>query len=438
MKRFSCATTIRLPVAVLAFCSVAILAAPLRAQDAATSQTTLPPRIAVTDDASYAQYYARYTELQKADPKLALQWLETLLKEQPQIPAVFHHMVVRDQGEAIYKVTGDLDRALAVYDREIATFSPDDPDSARWTGVHMMLSRVQILMGVGKTDEAAKFLDKQWPSLIKGAATGSAQDEDAVGWAARIYATALSGTKRDADNAAMLSKVLRSMPVLLVDAPGGGEPLVAQLASSLSKSGKNDEALGWAKLRYMTCDFTPEDLVSATRLLSQVWAGRDDFGAIGAFTRAQRDEETPAAEKPAAADNKTADAKEAPSANPLLKVELPTSSGAWQKALSKDINAVDQSVDKTLPKKRHQILGLLIARGGKGDLGRAMTLAKSLLREDPTSAEGAREVCRVFKAADLNTVRANQFIDYLNGKAKSPFSSFDKEYPAAAATEEKK
>ena len=418
----------------LSLCSAALLAVPVRAQDdaPATSRTTLPPRVAITDGASLTQYYARYTELQKADPKRLLQWLEALLKEQPQMPPEFRHIIALQLGAATYNVTSDLDKTLAVYDKEIATFPADDSDSAHWMGVHLMASRTQILLAAGKPEEAAKFLDKQWPTILKRATTSDAQAEDAVGWAARPYSAALTGAKRDADNVAMLSKVLRAVPVLLVDPPGGGEPLVAQLASSLSKSGKHDEALGWAKLRYMTCDFTPEELVNATRLLSQLWAGSDDFGAIGAFTRAQRDEEAAAAEKPAAADKQAAAVKEPPPANPLLKVELPTSSGAWQAALSKAIDAVDQGVGKTLPKKRHQILGLLIARGGKGDLGRAMTLAKSMLREDPTSAEGAREVCRVFKAADLNTVRANQFIDYLNGKAKSPFTSFDKEYPAAA------
>ena len=438
MKRFSCVTTTRLSVVALALLAGAVpfvSSSPSFAQDdaPATSQTSLPPRVVVTDGASFAQYYARFTELKKADPKRALQWIEALLKEQPQIPPELRHIIALHQGDATYNVTRDLDKALAVYDKEIATFRADDGDSAHWMGVQLMASRTEILVAAGKPEEAAKFLDKQWPAILKRAATSDAQDENAIGCMALSYSAALKGAKRDADNAAMLSKVLRAMPVLLVDAPGEGQLLVAQLASSLSKNGKTDEALGWAKLCYMTCDFTPEDLVSATRLLSQVWAGRDDYGAIGAFTRAQRDEGTPAAEKPAAADKQTAADKEPPPANPLLNVELPTSSGAWQAALSKTIDAVDGGVDKTLSKKRHQILGLLIARGGKGDLARAMTLAKSLLREDPTSAEGAREVCRVFKAADLNTVRANQFIDYLNGKAKSPFTSFDKEYPDAAA-----
>ncbi len=40
--------------------------------------------------------------------------------------------------------------------------------------------------------------------------------------------------------------------------------------------------------------------------------------------------------------------------------------------------------------------------------------------------------CRVFKAADLNTMRANAFLSYLEGNAPNPMKDFFTEHPPTA------
>ena len=82
--------------------------------------------------------------------------------------------------------------------------------------------------------------------------------------------------------------------------------------------------------------------------------------------------------------------------------------------------------------KTHELVGLLIARGDKASLGRAMSLARRLMSEKLESPAGAREVCRVFKAADSDSVRANAFVDYLQGKGDNPLPAFSKEYPTSS------
>ena len=64
----------------------------------------------------------------------------------------------------------------------------------------------------------------------------------------------------------------------------------------------------------------------------------------------------------------------------------------------------------------------------QGDLHEAMTQAKRLLIDNPTAPEGAQQICRVFKAADLNTIRANAFIAYLGGEGTNPMTAFFKEH----------
>ena len=68
-----------------------------------------------------------------------------------------------------------------------------------------------------------------------------------------------------------------------------------------------------------------------------------------------------------------------------------------------------------------------------GHLHAAMLKALKLLENRQTSALGAREVCRVFKAADLNFNRADEFLNFLKtGIGDDPLEAFFMEHPAEA------
>ncbi len=60
----------------------------------------------------------------------------------------------------------------------------------------------------------------------------------------------------------------------------------------------------------------------------------------------------------------------------------------------------------------------------KASLSAAMDNAKKLMGERPEDALGMEQVCRVFKAADGGTRRANAFIAYLNGTGENPLPAF--------------
>lgn len=362
------------------------------------------------------------------DAKRTQAWLEAMLREQPQMPAEFRYVVASHLGEVTYSATRDLDKALAVYDGETLP-APDEAGASLWSLAGFWSSRAHVMTMAGKPKESAEFLQKQWPQIMKIAKTGSNEAQWTVGNAADHFSSALVASKQPAQAATMLQKLMCEMPVFLVSGQVPDGAFLDRLVSSLSVTKKPSEALGWAKLRYMTCDFKPQEIAAATRTLSQAWASNDDFESISAFNRVQQ----PDAQTPTEDAKPKEEAKVPTSANPLAKVELPTAGAAWRSAIEKQIATLEATDTRVPQQKVHEQIGLLIALGGKSDFGRAMTLAKKNLSQNPESTDAAREVCRVFKAADLNTIRANQFIDYMGGKAKSPFTDFNKEYPAPDA-----
>jgi len=71
-----------------------------------------------------------------------------------------------------------------------------------------------------------------------------------------------------------------------------------------------------------------------------------------------------------------------------------------------------------------------------GEHGDAMLIARRLLLDNPSKGNvAALEMARVFKAADLNMVRANALLQYMQtGQGINPTDEFFKQYPAGPAT----
>ena len=72
-----------------------------------------------------------------------------------------------------------------------------------------------------------------------------------------------------------------------------------------------------------------------------------------------------------------------------------------------------------------------------GRLREAMTAARQAIVDDKGGPSGALEIARVFKAADGNLIRGNQWLDFFkDGKGVNPIEAFFKEYLAAPAPAE--
>ena len=135
------------------------------------------------------------------------------------------------------------------------------------------------------------------------------------------------------------------------------------------------EALRWAKLRFVLCDFEEVELARATSSLTLAWA-IIDAPQIQAFLAAQEDPTKP---------------------NPLATIAVPEfDDEARAPAVTDGVGA--------------KWISLLLCSNTPQSQKLAMIKAFKLASARTTAERGTAEVCRVFKACDLDTRRANAFL----------------------------
>jgi len=184
------------------------------------------------------------------------------------------------------------------------------------------------------------------------------------------------------------------------------ERVGAALAENLlGVAGHEAEALGYAKLYWMTCNFDEKSINTGASILQKVWMAKDLNAAQGnAFLKAMQDNSA---------------------ANPLKEAAPATVDAA---AIQNEWKVLPANAD-------HERITLLLLQGKYGD---AMLVARRMLLDNPTgdTSNGALEIARVFKAADLNLVQANAFLKYFkDGQGDNPLDAFFKQYPAGTASQ---
>ncbi|MDQ3813985.1 MAG: hypothetical protein M3347_08540, partial [Armatimonadota bacterium] len=277
--------------------------------------------------------------------------------------------------------------------------------------VILLEGKATTLLRENRGAEAETLLAGQWPQLVEAA---RASHPHLVIYAARTlqqYSAALEQQGKTAEVPPLLQKALQEMPVFLdarrqVASDWSQGWMFEKLVTSLLSLKRPEEALSWAKLSYMLCAFDKAAVERATSLLGRVWGQMDDLAATRAFAVAQAD-----ATKP----------------NPLAKVPLPDiQSTALQSRVARLRSPTGQAVERD---KAPELITLLLATSAFGD---AMVVARQYFLEKIEEPRGAQEVCRVFKAGDLNTIRANAFLAYLEGNAPNPMKDFFTEHPPTA------
>lgn len=352
------------------------------------------------------------------DPKTQIAAWQKLLKERPKISPVMGCVVRRNIAELQRWPLKDLAAVKVTTDEALALY-PGHPALS-------LVLEVQAhgLNDAGKFREVQELLDPQLPILFASGQHGHPYLMLTTSMSFHHLDDAMSRAGEGIDQKirlnqriVLLQRALWEMPVYFDDThqgAGGWENgwIFERLVDALIEAERAPEALSYARLYFSACDFDKSSVERATRALGRAFAANDDFVALRAFNTAQQDEKV---------------------ANSLANVKLPT----IPKESAKIVAQRGEALIKKLASRSldeggiREIVGLFVAQERYKE---AMDAARSLLREQPDSPAGARQVCRVFKAADASTRRSNHFLSYLNGQGKNPLTAFYEQQKTATAS----
>jgi hypothetical protein len=287
-----------------------------------------------------------------------------------------------------YENLKDSDKALAA----IETGLPRTTDPSGY--FPLVRYKAYLLMLAGKHEEVKALFRKELPRYMSEPAAD-------FSWLQGIlvyYVQSARGAGRMNDYISDARAILAEQPELITYRYLG--PVLIEYL--LGQPGKEAEALSWAKLYWMTCDFDEKTLGEATGLLQKAWIARDTNTVKStAFLTAMQDGKAD---------------------NPLKDIPLPT----FDKA------KLSATLEKLPVASIHSRITLMLMLG---ENGQAMLTARRVLLDDPTgkATQAALEIARVFKASDLNLVRANAFLKYFqNSEGENPLDEFFKQNPVGA------
>ena len=267
--------------------------------------------------------------------------------------------------------------------------------AGRPEGWWVLAAQIGFLDRQKKPAEAEALTLKYWSeSLRKGAS-------DIV----QAYVGMLENNGKHEQARLALRDAFLNGPLLLESDHGRNAGWIYDLMTgSLHRDGKDDEAISWAKLRFIEATFDDAAIKSSTDALTKTLLTKDLAGVmVQGFLAAQKDSSQP---------------------NPLRDVPLPFTAEEITAALK---NTPERANDL---EKAHARLNLLLAGGLHRE---AMAFARRVLIDNIGNPAGAAEICRVFKAIDLNLKRGNEFIAYLQkGEGENPVTEYFKQEEAKA------
>lgn len=369
---------------------------------------------------------AQMRKIQDGDPQGALALVEKYLEEHPDASVAARNGALKDKAGLLFGKLKDTKGALEATDLMIENASANlkaggselDLVQTQITKGHML-----ILSHQPAPVEALLDTPESWERLVRLFNTKDRYQLSVAAAAVNIYFTALVDQEKYELLSRKCTEIIEAAPWTLIGVNQSlSQNVPARLATSLTKAGQWQQGLAWSKHVYQQASFDKKALADATQYLTSAWASGGDVPAILAFAKAQQ--------SPTAAIAKEGETAALPApleaTNPLSQVALPdlvVQKSSLLRALAtgnakSSLNAHDQ-------------ISLDIAQG---DWTGAMQKAKRIWQGAPLAPAGALEVCRVFKAADLSTVRANAFLAYLQGQGAGgdPFETFFKEHQADA------
>jgi hypothetical protein len=264
--------------------------------------------------------------------------------------------------------------------------------------------RAALLRLQKKPGEAATLLNSEWDNVMREAALDASFAKSAL-----EQKVELSRERKKPEEAIVaLQNALAQSPVISSTSTPEGAWLFQTLTDLLLEAKRGQDAVGVARLAFEQCGFDKYNIEAASVFLTRVWRKHDPTGKeVEAF---------------AAAQSVAADSEGGKKANPLFNYPLPkVETAVWQDTL------------KQLPQGSTRLrINVLIAAG---EYGTAMQEAEAFHAQygdkgGASATIGIIEACRVLKAADLNLVRANALLAFLQTKqGENPLPGFYKQYP---------
>jgi hypothetical protein len=267
--------------------------------------------------------------------------------------------------------------------------APGFPGFQSWEIRELANQKVQILMAEKRLDDTAKTLDQIWPWVINSS--------DGIQNWAKYWIDVHNAQGQPQKAVDGLIQTFQQRALLRDSAP---IDVSIALSNELLKQGKDAQALSWAKLTFIICDYKEGAIRDATNVVTRGLTGGElSFAKANVFAQAQTNTSAP---------------------NPLDAVPLPPMDTKAIKA-----QLADSSV-KLSPVVRETALILL------GDYRGAMLVARDELLADLGNQDKALQVARVFKAKDADLARANAFLAYYQtGEGDNPIPAFLKETETA-------
>ena len=344
----------------LLFSSVLVpLAAPVGAQPPdPVEPVKAPPEVA-----KLAEIEAK-AKAKTLTPQQQLAAYEELLRDYPQASVPTMTRAILKASEIKRRFLGDSAGALALVQ---SVWGKRDFTAFPTERLQLATVESRLLLAAKKPEEAAAIMEEHWEALPQVSTANSP-----VIYGQRVAALAALG--KDAEAIALLENIRYEKSALLNgDFDWMWDKIIEYhlLHPQAEKMG-DSQALRWAKLRFMLCAFDEAALARATTSLTLVWASTDPK-QLAAFLAAQDDPTK---------------------ANPLASIAVPDFD---------ETRAPSARVSETK-------ISLWLCSNTPASQKLAMTEAFKLASARSTAARGTAQVCRIFKACDLNTRRANAFL----------------------------
>ena len=320
------------------------------------------------------------SEGEKTNPERALAAYRSFLETHQDLHAQLGVQLVDRMADVLYARLKQTEKALQICDWAIDTYK------GQRQVVGAITAKARILNGEKRPTEAQTLLEKDWESVM-------ASDMYQVGPAIQQYAAALDaqGKRKEATTAVL--KALCSNSDLFHYYYQGTPPawMYDRVTRDLAARNRIDEALGWAKVCFITAGTSPYDQKAAMELLGRLWRLKDlSDRSIKAFEEALHDPAKP---------------------NPLADVKLP----------EMDVDALTAHAARPVVTVS-DVLGIVGALIFTGRMREALVTAREWHDKFPGDARA--EICkRVLKAVYLNLNAAEQFDAFRrNGQGPDPLN----------------
>jgi hypothetical protein len=330
------------------------------------------------DSKAWDDLKAKHKENETANPQAAIKAYQEFYEARPKLAVPLAISLTRTVARLYSRNLQDQNKAqeLLLWGWEKYKTSPESGE--------LLGDNLKLLNEQKQHDKAIELLTAQWkdlrrsythfavPALEEGVKAIQAQDK--------------TTEQKAAELTDFITQIFLEFPYL---ASGQVQfwdgKFYDPLIQTLLDAKKHDEALSWAKLRFVAAPYEADAIDRASRMLVKAWSAKDpEKKQLDEFAKAQKD---------------------AAIVNPLAAVPLPLIS---DDLISERLARLDKS-SAGAPERSTLLLW-------QGESKAAMREAKKWLELRGAEKTGALEACRVFKATDLSLRRATQFLTWLKSK----------------------